>query len=153
MTTQISSVRISTTPWRVRSTKKLTAIALASTIPALLTLIISSQMELPGLFALSLVFLPLQIIFASLAALMVVGKRGVADAILTVSVYFLMFIMVALLGSVVVSLAVRGFKALSFQSLYQNSFLMTSVTSPSLTKSSLQFRPFRIYLQSFIEYK
>jgi len=129
MVSQISTVNGSRTPWRVRSTKKLTAIAVASITPVILTLLISSQMQIPGLFGLTLVFLPLQLLTASLAAAVVVGKRGIADAILTVTVYFLSLIMAALLGSVAVTLVVRGFKALSIQSLYQNSFLITSVTS------------------------
>ena len=129
MSIQTRSQLMPSTPWRVRSTKKLAAIGVASVVPMLLTLVISNQLQLPGFFTLTLVFLPIQLLSASLAALLVVGRRGIADAILTVSVYFLMFIMVALLGSTVVSLVVRGIKALSFHALYQNSFLMTSVTS------------------------
>jgi phosphate transport system permease protein len=117
------------TPWRNRSAKKLSLIAVASITPVLLTFIIASNFEIPGLFALVLVFLPLQLVVASLAALFVAGKRGVSDALLTVVILFLMGIMVALLGSTVVSLAVKGGKALSFHALYQNSFSITSVTS------------------------
>jgi phosphate transport system permease protein len=129
MTTETLSSALPETPWRVRSKSQLVYIFIASTLPAIFTYLISTQVNLAGIVALVLVFLPLQLLAASLAALATVGKRGILDAILTVSVLFLMLTMGFLLGSVALSLVQKGFKALSPHAIYQNSFYITSVTS------------------------
>lgn len=117
------------TPWRNRSSKRLVAIAVGSIAPAVISYALSIYFGLPGLFGLVLVFLPIQLVAASISGALVVGRRGTSDAQLTVIILFLMGIMVALLGSTVLSLLVRGLKALSIHALYQNSFSVTSITS------------------------
>jgi phosphate transport system permease protein len=129
MTMETLEVPLALTPWRSRSIRKMGAIAVASIVPTLLTAFITKQFALPGLFALLLVFLPIQLASASLTAAFIVGRRGISDAILTVVILFLMGIMTALLGSTVISLIIRGSKALSFHAFYQNTFTITSITS------------------------
>jgi len=128
MITQAPETPLAMTPWRNRSKKKVSVIAVSSVAPLVITALVSNQFSLPSFFAVTLVFLPIQLLSASLAAVFIVGRRGVSDAVLTVIILFLMGIMTALLGSTVVSLVVRGFKALSFHALFQNTFSITSVT-------------------------
>jgi len=128
-TLQSSEFPVASMPWRNRSRKKIVAIVLASAAPLAITFVLAKMYEIPGLFALLLVFLPLQLLSASISSIAIVGRRGIADAILSVAILFLVGIMVALLGSTVVSLLIRGFKALSIHALYQNSFTITSITS------------------------
>jgi len=116
-------------PWRTRSKTKLAHIAVASTLPVVFAYFVSTSLNLPGLVALVLVFLPLQLLGASLAALATAGRRGILDAILTVSVLFLMAIMGVLLTSVAFTLIQKGLQALSFHALYENTVYITSITS------------------------
>jgi phosphate transport system permease protein len=85
-------------------------------------------MNLPGLVSVTVVFLPLQILAALLASLATVGRHGVGDSILNVSVYFLVSLIGALMGSVVLALVVNGFKALKRNTIYQNSEFVSSIT-------------------------
>jgi phosphate transport system permease protein len=128
MLSQSLETPLAATPWRNRSTKKFGTIVVASVAPMLLTVVLSKQFGLPGLFALVLAFLPIQLVSASLAAAFIVGRRGISDGLLTVIILFLLGIMAMLLGSTLITLLVRGVKALSVHALYQNSFSITSIT-------------------------
>jgi phosphate transport system permease protein len=119
------------TPWRVMSKRKMLYIALSSTAPIILTILITSQLDLSGLTAGLLVFLPLQIFAASLAALGTVGRHGMGDSILYVFVYFLVSLIGALMGSVLISLVTNGFRALKSNTFYQNTEFISADTALS----------------------
>jgi hypothetical protein len=141
MTTETLNLVTPETPWRVRSKSQLVYIFIASTLPAALTFLIADQMNLAGLIALIIVFLPLQLLAASIAALITVGKRGILDAILTVSVLFLMLTMGFLLGSVALSLVQKGYKALSFHAIYHCALLRALSTVPDAVEHEFRPRP------------
>lgn len=129
MTTEAIIAPAPEAPWRTRSKSMLIWTLLASVLPALVSLYISSSLNLPGIVGLVLVFLPIQLLAASLAAFATAGKRGILDGILTVTILFLMAIMGVLLTSVAFTLIQKGIAALSAHAFYQNSVYITSVTS------------------------
>lgn len=129
MISETISAPVPEAPWRVRSKSQLVWIVIASTLPAVLSFFISTSLNLPGIAGLVLVFLPIQLLAAALAALVTAGRRGILDAILTVSVLFLMAIMGVLLTSVAFTLVQKGIEALSFHAFYQNTVYITSLTS------------------------
>ena len=119
----------SATPWKIRSGQVTTKIALASIVPALLSLGAQKSFGIPGPITLLLVFLPLQLIFAALAAVSTRGRRGVADASLNVVVLFATIFVAIMLGSVLYSVIRLGLKAISPHFIYQNNVYVTTTTS------------------------
>lgn len=117
------------TPWKSRKRKNVFVIAIASVVPSLFTLFVAEFFQIPGAIALLIIFLPLQLISSSLAALLLRGKRGIADAILNVGVFFSTIAISILLGSVLFSVVSWGLKALSPHFLYQNSVYVSPSTS------------------------
>ena len=127
--TQIAARPTNATPWKNRNKKNVAVIALASTIPSLIAVLVSNNLGLSGLATLFVVFLPLQLITSALAALSLRGKRGVADSFLNVGVIFSTITIGIMLGSVLFSVIRWGLKALSPHFLYQNSVYVTPTTS------------------------
>ena len=117
------------TPWKKRSSNFTSVIFLASMIPILLFLVALNISELSGAGALLTVFLPLQLLVAAIAALVTRGRRGIADSQLSVFVYFAVFFVVIMLGSILFSIASWGLKAVSPHFIYQNSVYITPTTS------------------------
>ena len=120
---------INATPWKSRKRKNVVIIAFASIFPSVAAFVIATLFEIPGAIAVLIVFLPIQLVSSSLAALLLRGKRGVADAILNVGVIFSTFTISILLGSVLFSVISWGLKALSPHFLYQNSIYVSPTTS------------------------
>lgn len=127
--TQIAVRPTNATPWKNRNRKNVALIAIASVAPSLIAVIVRFLLELPGAVTLFLIFLPLQLLFSALAALILRGKRGIADAFLNVGVIFSTVAISILLGSVLFSVISWGLKALSPHFLYQNSVYITPTTS------------------------
>ena len=117
------------TPWKKRSSNFTSVIFLASIIPILLFLVALNISELSGAGALLTVFLPLQLLVAAIAAIVTRGRRGIADSQLSVFVYFAVFFVVIMLGSILFSIASWGLKAVSPHFIYQNSVYITPTTS------------------------
>ena len=117
------------TPWKKRSSNFTSVIFLASMIPILLFLVALNISELSGAGALLTVFLPLQLLVAAIAAIVTRGRRGIADSQLSVFVYFAVFFVVIMLGSILFSIASWGLKAVSPHFIYQNSVYITPTTS------------------------
>lgn len=117
------------TPWKIRSVSVTTKIALASTVPLLASLAIQKGFDFPGPVTLLLVFLPLQLIGAWIAAATTRGRRGIADAALNVVVLFATVFVAIMLGSVLFSVIRLGLKAMSPHFVYQNNVYVTTTTS------------------------
>jgi phosphate transport system permease protein len=128
MTTQLERPA-NAMPWaRVSNSTRLIVI-LASVLPAVATYLFSLQSDWGGAALLVAVFLPLQLLFAAIAAAITRGARGIADSILTVTVYFSIILVMTLLGSVVVSLFKNGAQAMSWHFLVWDSRYVTTSTS------------------------
>lgn len=119
----------SAAPWKVRGFSKIAVTTVASLLPAAMAITLGIFFDFSPPTILVILFLPLQIVIASIAALMVRGKRGMGDAALTVIVYFALALVTVLLGSVVVSVITWGAKAMSLHFLYQNDVYITPSTS------------------------
>ncbi len=120
---------VNATPWAVTASNSRLVGGVASIAPAALTYLVSTVSTWPGLLLLLFVFLPLQVIAAAIAAVIIHGKRRVADAILDVLVYFAVALLTILLGSVVVSLFTNGSHALSLHFIVWDSSYVTPSTS------------------------
>jgi len=75
------------------------------------------------------VFLPIQVVSASVVGYRAFGRRGVGDAALIVFVFFLASFVLVLLASVVTSLVTQGSKALSWSFVTQNNIYVSNTTS------------------------
>jgi hypothetical protein len=95
--------RPSVQPWaRVNKSRK-SQIFLASVLPLTLSALIVFFTGLDQNWALVGVFLPLQLVAASLVGFLAFGRRGVGDSFLIVLVVFLSTFVLVLLVSVIVS--------------------------------------------------
>jgi phosphate transport system permease protein len=106
-----------------------TKIALASLVPAFGSFVIQKSLDISGPVTLLLVFLPLQLVFAAIAAATTRGRRGIADASLNVIVLFATIFVTIMLGSVLFSVIRWGLKAISPHFIYQNNVYVTTTTS------------------------
>ncbi|MEY3662027.1 MAG: hypothetical protein RLZ49_708 [Actinomycetota bacterium] len=117
------------TPWKKRASNFNTIIAIASTLPLLLSFIVLNFADLSGAAVLLTVFLPLQLLVAAIAAFITRGKRGIADSSLNVLVFFATLFVVIMLGSILFSIVNWGIKAVSPHFIYQNNVYITPTTS------------------------
>jgi phosphate transport system permease protein len=117
------------TPWSRRTTKMFSVSGLACVLPLAVTIFVANYKGIPGAAALLAIFLPLQIIVSALAAVIVGGKRGIPDAILTVTVLFFVSLVLVMMSSIIVSVVTNGFHAISLQFLFFNNNYVTSNTS------------------------
>jgi hypothetical protein len=102
---------------------------LACVLPLAVTIFVANYKGIPGATALLAIFLPLQITVSALAAVVVGGKRGIPDAILTVTVLFFVSLVLVMMSSIIVSVITKGFHAISLQFLFFNNNYVTSNTS------------------------
>lgn len=116
-------------PWRIRSNSLVTKIVLASLLPAVSAIAIGKFFSIPGPITLLIIFLPLQLLTASIAAASTRGRRGIADAQLNVAVLFATTFVAIMLGSVLFSVISFGLKAVSPHFIYQNNVYVTGTTS------------------------
>lgn len=116
------------TPWQSTSKSRQISILLASIFPALIAFGLGSVFHLAGLISLTLIFLPLQCLFAGIAGYRVRGRVGIPDALLSVAVYFAVALVLILLGSIAQTLIVRGSHALSLSFITQNNHFVSLST-------------------------
>ncbi len=119
---------IDSTPWRRPSKSRQMSILLTSIFPALIAFALGSVFHLAGLISLTLIFLPLQCLFAGIAGYRVRGRVGIPDALLSVAVYFAVALVLILLGSIAQTLVVRGSHALSLSFITQNNHYVSLST-------------------------
>lgn len=128
MTPSISAVPAPQRPWRNRSRQDVLIVAIASTVPALVSFFVYRfgilSAALSGLF-----FIVLQISSGGLAGLLHRGKRGVSDGILISAIGFALAFIGTIMSSVLWSIITKGLEALRWQFIIQNNEYITP-TSP-----------------------
>ena len=115
-------------PWRQRPRKFVWAVAIASVAPALFVGVLFFFTEIPGALLLIVFYLPIQMLAAALAAYVTRGTRGIADSVIIVNAIgatvFTAIILISLIGSLVV----RGWSALSAHFIFQNNVYINPST-------------------------
>jgi phosphate transport system permease protein len=107
-------------PWRRRPRGFSLAVALAVVVPFLIVAAVWQFADIPGAIVLTVIYFPLQVVAAALAALATKGTRGIIDSfIMVMAIGASLFSFIVLL-SVLGSLVVRGIEALSATFIYQN---------------------------------
>lgn len=116
------------TPWTAISSKSKLTLVLASTIPAGFFLFLLVAFNIDFMAGLLMVFLPLQLVFSSVAGILILGRRGILDGMMITTTLFLGSFVFVLLMSVMWAVVERGFAALSPQFIYQNDVYVTPTT-------------------------
>ncbi|NDH65254.1 MAG: phosphate ABC transporter permease PstA [Microbacteriaceae bacterium] len=129
LTAGVTQPRPALSPWEVKNPKNTRNIILASTVPALVALAITSVFSIDGVFGLLLLFMPIQIFSASWVGFKIFGRKGVADSLLVIFTIFFSTLVGVLLLSVLYSVISEGFKAISPQFFIQNNVFITDTTS------------------------
>lgn len=130
MTSQVTAVPRpkSASPWARRSPKTLISVVLASTMPALIAILVILG-GLDATLATVMVFLPLQILSVGVVGYRSYGKAGIADSVLVVGAIFLTTLVMVLLISVIWSVISEGSKVLSLSFFTQNNKYISSATA------------------------
>jgi len=115
-------------PWTKKPTKFTVSVALAVVIPAIIVGWLFQASDIPGPVIAVAVYLPLQLVAAGLTALFNRGLRSVGDSVIVVLAIGATIFSLVVLISVIASLIVRGFQALSPHFLYQNSVYINPST-------------------------
>ena len=115
-------------PWTKRNKSTVVNNAIAVILPTLILGILFFTTEIPGPVLVVVVFFPLQLLTAGVTSFMDKGKRGIGDSILSVGCVTAFGLVVALLGSVVLSVIARGFPAMRFSFLFQNNIYISPTT-------------------------
>lgn len=115
-------------PWR-RKTKTFTAsVITASIVPLLIVVALFVATEIPGALIMTVVYLPLQLVASAIAAFATRGQRGIVDSMIIVNAIGATIFSMVVLFSVIGSLVVRGFAALSAHFIYQNNVYISPST-------------------------
>lgn len=115
-------------PWQNRDAKHVSVGVIAIVIPLLLTFALAKITSWPGVVILG-AYLPIQLGFAGVGASITRGKRGIADALLTVFILFATGLVALALGSVLFSVIKNGKAALQPHFIYENNVYVTTTTS------------------------
>ncbi len=116
-------------PWSRKSPKFIAGAALASLVPAAISLAYMALTGMDFMAALITVFLPIQIIAASLVGVSVYGRRGILEALLVVATIFFSSFVFVLLGSVLWSVISNGAAAIAPSFIFQNNYYIQPKTS------------------------
>lgn len=115
-------------PWRSKPTRFTVSVTLAIVAPALIVAWLLFGTEIPGVLVAVVIYLPLQLVAAGITAWINRGVRSIGDSVIIVlSIGATVFSLVVLM-SVLLSLVVRGIRALSAHFLYQNSVYINPST-------------------------
>ena len=107
-------------PWRKKPAKFSISIVLASVIPLLIVGGLFLTTDIPGAILMTVVYLPLQMLTAGIAAWATKGTRGIADSVIIVNAIGATIFSMVILISVLGSLVVRGLQALSVHFIVHN---------------------------------
>lgn len=116
------------TPWTKKSARNTQSVVVASLLPLSAAFAIGSILSLPMAFTIVGIFLPLQIVSAIFAARFSGRRNSTADAVLSVVTYFLVTLFAILLGSLLVTLIVKGLQSIRLNTLYQNNHYVSLAT-------------------------
>ena len=115
-------------PWRKRPRKFTWSVALAVVVPALVAAFLLFGTDIPDPLVMILVYLPLQLVAAALAAVVSKGKHGIADSVIYVLAIGGSVFSLVILLSLIFTLVVNGLKAFSTQFLFQNNVYISPST-------------------------
>jgi phosphate transport system permease protein len=116
-------------PWTAKSSTRSLKIFLASLIPLLVAVGSWLILGIDYTVALVGIFLPLQILSAGIVGFNAFGRRGFKDALLLVLTIFLSTTVLVLLSSVLISVILKGWHALSGQFILENNIYVSTTTS------------------------
>ena len=115
-------------PWRKKTPRFTVSVILAVILPAVVIVFLWQTSTIPTPVLMVAFYLPLQLVASALAAIATRGRRGIADSIVIVSAIgatvFSLVVLLSLLGS----LAVRGWRALSPSFIFQNNVYISPST-------------------------
>ena len=115
-------------PWRKKTPRFTVSVILAVILPAVVIVFLWQTSTIPTPVLMVACYLPLQLVASALAAIATRGRRGIADSIVIVSAIgatvFSLVVLLSLLGS----LAVRGWRALSPSFIFQNNVYISPST-------------------------
>ena len=115
-------------PWRKKTPRFTVSVILAVVLPAVVIVFLWQTSTIPTPVLMVACYLPLQLVASALAAIATRGRRGIADSIVIVSAIgatvFSLVVLLSLLGS----LAVRGWRALSPSFIFQNNVYISPST-------------------------
>ena len=115
-------------PWRKKTPRFTVSVTLAVVLPAVVIVFLWQTSTIPTPVLMVACYLPLQLVASALAAIATRGRRGLADSIVIVSAIgatvFSLVVLLSLLGS----LAVRGWRALSPSFIFQNNVYISPST-------------------------
>ncbi len=116
-------------PWRKANHQRRFEIFIASLIPLPLVAYICYTQQLNPILSFAALFLPLQLISASIVGYKAYGRRGIGDAVLVVLTFFFSAFVLVLLLSVLSSVVIQGSQAISWQFFSQNNVYVSPTTS------------------------
>ena len=115
-------------PWRKKPKRFMVSVVIASIVPLVIVAAIFLTTDLPGALIITVIYLPLQLVASGIAALATKGKRGIADSIIIVNAIGATIFSMVVLISVIGSLFVRGWVAISAHFIYQNNVYISPST-------------------------
>jgi phosphate transport system permease protein len=124
-----SKSRPTRSPWETPNPSRVAKITAASLIPAGVTIALTILFGIDPAIALTLIFVPLQIVFAIAVGRNVAGRKGQGDAVLMFTSVFFTVLVAVLLVSLLWSIVSQGFAAMSWHFIYQNNVYIDPTTS------------------------
>lgn len=118
-------------PWKNKKKSVMLANSLIVVIPMSIYALFFFLTDLPGALIFLVIFLPIQILTAVIMTLFSLGRRRIGDAILSVLSVTAFSLVLALLGSVLFSVAARGLPAIRLSFLTQNNIYISPTTDLS----------------------
>jgi phosphate transport system permease protein len=108
------------TPWGRRTASFRTVVILAVLIPAIVVTMLFWFSSIPGAVIMVAIYLPLQILAAVVAAVVVRGTKSAADAVIIVSAIGATIFSLVVLTSLLWSIVTKGLQAMSTAFIFQN---------------------------------
>ena len=115
-------------PWMQRTAKFKLVTALGALIPLLIVAMIYATTDIPGAIVVVVIYLPVQILAAVIAALISGGKNRTADAAIIVLAIGATLLSIIVVGSILWSIITKGLEAISWSFLSQNNIYISPPT-------------------------
>jgi phosphate transport system permease protein len=115
-------------PWTNRTARFKLITALAALLPLLFISLLYMLTEIPGAIIVVAIYLPIQIVAAVVAALLVGGRNSAADAVIIVLSIGATLLSLIIVISILWSIIIRGFEAMSVAFLTQNNTYISPPT-------------------------
>ncbi|MDD2857117.1 MAG: phosphate ABC transporter permease PstA [Candidatus Nanopelagicales bacterium] len=115
-------------PWRSKPRRFTWSVIIASLAPAVFVGLLYVFADIPGALLLVAVYLPVQIFASGLAAYVTRGTRGIADSVIIVNAIGATVFTGIILASLLGSLIIRGWAALSAHFIFQNNVYINPST-------------------------